>query len=81
MNGTYAVTMDDRGRLVIPAALRESAGLGTGTPLILVESSTGLVVMTRPQARDHLRRQLGGADLVADLLTERRRAASAEDAA
>ncbi|WP_413230881.1 AbrB/MazE/SpoVT family DNA-binding domain-containing protein [Occultella kanbiaonis] len=81
MGGTYAVTMGDRGRLVVPAELRERAGLSIGTPLILVESETGLVVMTRDQARAHVRRQLEGSDLVSDLLDERRRAAIAEDAA
>ncbi|WP_408636768.1 AbrB/MazE/SpoVT family DNA-binding domain-containing protein [Occultella aeris] len=73
--------MGDRGRLVVPVELRERAGLRVGTPLILVESEAGLVVMTREQARAHLRRQLEGADLVGDLLDDRRRAATAEDVA
>lgn len=72
--------MGDRGRLVVPAEVRLSAGLDAGTPLILVDSPTGLVVMTRAQAREHLRRQLDGADLVASLLADRRAAATAEDA-
>lgn len=81
MSGTYATSMGDRGRLVIPAELRERAGLTTGTPLILLDSRSGVVVMTRAQAREHLRRQLQDADLVRDLLAERRRAAEAEDGA
>lgn len=81
MSGTYAVTMGDRGRLVVPADLRARAGLGTGVPLILLETAGGLVVMTRAQARDHLRSQLAGADLVATLLAERRAEAEREDAA
>lgn len=79
MSGTYSVTMGDRGRLVVPAELRERAGLTAGTPLILVESEAGVIVMTRAQARQHLRHQLAGGDLVGDLLAERRRAAAAED--
>lgn len=73
--------MGDRGRLVIPADLRERTHLSSGTPLIIVEGSGGLLVMTRDQARAHLRRQLAGKDLVADLLAERRQAAAQEDSA
>jgi bifunctional DNA-binding transcriptional regulator/antitoxin component of YhaV-PrlF toxin-antitoxin module len=73
--------MGDRGRLVIPLELRTSAGLTEGTPLVLVAAEGGIVVMTRDQARAHLRRQLAGIDLVADLLADRRRTANAEDAA
>jgi bifunctional DNA-binding transcriptional regulator/antitoxin component of YhaV-PrlF toxin-antitoxin module len=71
--------MGDRGRLVVPAELREHAELAEGTPLILVETPAGVLVMTRAQARDHVRRQLDGADLVTALLDDRRRAAAAED--
>lgn len=65
MDGTYAVTMGDRGRLVVPAELRERAGLSAGTPLILVEGTSGLAAL----------------ELVGELLAERRRAAAAEDTA
>jgi|GEM_PF-1426911 len=37
--------------------------------------------MTREQARDLLRRQLTGADVVNELLADRRAVAAAEDAA
>ncbi len=73
--------MGDRGRLVIPAQVREHAGLSAGVPLILLETTSGLVVMTREQARALARSQLAGTDLVAALLTERREAATHEDAA
>jgi len=39
------------------------------------------VVMTREQVRAQVRSQLAGTDLVAQLLTERREAATREDAA
>lgn len=81
MSGTYAITMGDSGRLVIPAELRARTGLDAGAPLVLVETGSGLVVMTRDQARDHLRTQLAGTNLVDALLTERRAAAQREDAA
>lgn len=47
--------------------------------LILVETDTGVVLMTREQARAALQEQLRGRDLIADLLDGRRRAARRED--
>jgi len=71
--------MGDRGRLVVPAELREHAGLSAGDPLILLETSAGVVMMTRDQALAQVREQLTGASLVSELVRERREAASAED--
>lgn len=81
MSGTYTVTMGDRGRLVVPAEVRAHTGLAEGVPLLLLETPGGLVLMTREQARDLLRSQLAGTDVVAQLLADRRSAAAAEDAA
>lgn len=80
MNGTHSVTMGDRGRLVVPADIRERAGLVEGTPLILLETPDGLVLLTRAQLRARVREELAGLDLVASLLADRRHAAAAEDA-
>lgn len=49
--------------------------------LVLLETPTGLVLLTRPQLRQRVRDDLQGADLVADLLAERRANAAAEDTA
>jgi AbrB family looped-hinge helix DNA binding protein len=81
MSGTYQVTMGDRGRLVIPAGLRERAGLSEGTPLVLLETPQGLVLLTRSQLQELVRADLAGLDLVGELLAERRAEAAAEDAA
>jgi AbrB family looped-hinge helix DNA binding protein len=81
MSGTYQVTMGDRGRLVIPAGLRERAGLVEGTPLVLLETPQGLVLLTRSQLQEMVRADLAGLDLVGELLTGRRAEAAAEDAA
>ena len=80
MSGTYQVVMGDRGRLVIPADLRERAGLTEGTALILLETPTGLVLLTRPQLQELVRADLAGLDLVNELLSERRADTAAEDA-
>jgi AbrB family looped-hinge helix DNA binding protein len=73
--------MGDRGRIVVPADVRGRAGLREGTPLILLETPDGLVLLTRGQLRARVRRELDGLDLVTELLQERRRAAEREDVA
>ena len=81
MSGTHHVVVGDRGRLVVPAEVRERVGLTVGTPLIMLETPHGLVLLTREQLRDRVRHELAGLDLVAELLAERRSAAHADDAA
>lgn len=79
MGGTYATSMGDRGRLVIPAGLRERAGLVEGRPVVLFDTPKGIVLLTREQLKELVRADLSGLDLVADLLSERQRDAAAED--
>ena len=81
MSGTYAVVMGDRGRLVVPAELRERLNLKPGTPLVLLETPQGVVLATREQVKTLVRAGLQGLDLVSELLEDRRRQALAEDAA
>lgn len=81
MSGTYKVMMGDRGRLVIPSEVRERAGLTEGSPLILLETTDGLVLLTRSQLQRLVRADLAGLDLVGDLLAERRAETAADDAA
>ena len=73
--------MGDRGRLVIPAELRERSGLAEGVPLILLETPGGLVLLTRAQLQELVRADLAGLNLVDELLAERRAESAAEDAA
>jgi hypothetical protein len=61
--------------------VRRRAGLDEGTPLILLETAGGLVLLTRDQVRARVRDELAGTDLVAQLLAERRRDAAVEDLA
>ena len=81
MNGTHAIVMGDRGRLVVPVDVRVRAQLESGTPLILVETEQGIILLTREQARTRIAASLQGADLVTALLAERRADAAAEDLA
>ena len=81
MSGTYATTMGDRGRLVIPADLRERHHLATGTPLVLIETDRGLIVISRDQLKDVVQSDLDGEGMLEELLADRRRQAAADDTA
>ncbi|MGL5911468.1 MAG: AbrB/MazE/SpoVT family DNA-binding domain-containing protein [Phycicoccus sp.] len=71
--------MGDRGRLVLPAQVRERLRLGPGATLLLLESPRGLVLASREQVAEMVRDQLSGHDLVGELLAERRSAAAQGD--
>jgi AbrB family looped-hinge helix DNA binding protein len=75
------VVVGDRGRIVVPAEVRERAGLSEGTRLVLIETPNGLILLTREQLKARVRAELAGLDLVNELLAERRAQADAEDAA
>jgi len=80
MSGTsFLVKMDERGRLVVPSALRKHLHLETGTPLVMIETERGVVLVTREQLKGLVRAQLQGLDLVDELLEDRRRQAAADD--
>lgn len=80
MDTTHTSTLGDRGRLVVPAALREHQRWEQGTPLVFVETPRGVVVATREQLTSIIRDQLAGTSLAEELLTERRAGAMGEDA-
>lgn len=72
------MTMGDRGRLVVPAELRDRFDLHPGASLLMVETPEGIVLATRDQAKRWIRHQLGGgASLVDELIADRRLAAAA----
>jgi len=70
----------DRGRIVVPAAIRARGELAEGTPLVLLDTPGGIVLMTRAQLRSRVRDELAGLDLVDELLRTRRDDARTEDA-
>jgi len=65
------------GRLVVLAELRQRAGLYEGRQVVLVETPTGLLLLTREQLRELVRVGLTGTNLVDQLLADRRVAATA----
>lgn len=81
MYGTHQVVVGDRGRLVVPAEVRERTGLSEGTTLVMLETPGGLVLLTREQLRSRVQADLAGLDLVGELLADRRAEAAEEDAA
>lgn len=81
MSGTYTISMGDRGRLVVPAELRERGGFEHGDLLVLIDTPGGIVMVGRDRLRELVRSDLAGHDLVAGLLRERRHAAATEDVA
>lgn len=65
--------------MALPADVRTRHGIEMGTRLVLVEAEGGLVLLTRQQLRDRVRRELSGMHLVGVLLDERRAAGESED--
>ena len=49
MSTTAVLTMGDRGRVVIPQAIREAQGFHPGDRLIAVEAEYGVTLMTLEQ--------------------------------
>jgi AbrB family looped-hinge helix DNA binding protein len=80
MSGTYTVVVGNRGRLVVPSEVRDRFGIVEGTPLTMLDTPSGLVLMTREQLKAAVKADLDGLHLVDELLAERRAAAAAEDA-
>ena len=74
------MVMGDRGRLVVPAELRERLHLEAGSTLILLETPGGIILATREQLMKLVREDLQGLDLVGELIAERRRQAALDDA-
>jgi AbrB family looped-hinge helix DNA binding protein len=74
------MTMGDRGRVVIPAELRQREGWTQGTTLLLIDTEEGVTLMTHDQLLARVRRSLAGApSLVDELIAERRQAAAEEE--
>jgi AbrB family looped-hinge helix DNA binding protein len=81
MSGTLAMTVGNKGRVVLPADLRQRRNWSEGTVLLAVETETGVVLTTRDELEKLVRAQLAGGDPVAELLEERRADSLREDRA
>jgi bifunctional DNA-binding transcriptional regulator/antitoxin component of YhaV-PrlF toxin-antitoxin module len=68
----HAIALGDRGRFVMPVAVRERHGWAAGQALVALDTDAGVLVMSADEALTWLRSRLEGRDLVAELLAERR---------
>lgn len=80
MSGTTSVTVGDKGRIVVPAEVRGRRNWTAGTALVLIETEDGLLLTERETALQQIRALVGGAPLVDELIADRRREATVEDA-
>jgi bifunctional DNA-binding transcriptional regulator/antitoxin component of YhaV-PrlF toxin-antitoxin module len=80
MGGIYHVAMGDGGGMVVPTELRIRAGLAEDTAIVLVETTGGLVLLTRDQLKSRVRADLSDLDLVGQLMDDRRRQTAADGA-
>lgn len=78
MSGTTSMRVGDKGRVVLPADLRQRRNWTEGTTLVAVETERGVVLTRRDELEALVRSQLAGNDVVAELIEERRLAATAE---
>jgi AbrB family looped-hinge helix DNA binding protein len=81
MSGNTSVAVGDRGRLVLPQAIRSRLGIDSGDVLVVVEADDGIVLMPRQALLRRVRAGFGGAPLVDELLADRREASLDEDRA
>lgn len=79
MSGTSSMRVGDRGRIVLPADLRQRRNWPEGTTLVAVETDRGVILTRRDELESLVRDQLAGRDVVAELVEERRAAAARED--
>ncbi|MCY7290365.1 MAG: hypothetical protein LH624_19505 [Cryobacterium sp.] len=79
MSGTESMRVGDRGRVVLPAGIRERRNWSEGTTLIAIETDRGVILTARDELERIVREQLAGTDVVAALLAERRAASLRED--
>ncbi|MDO5068093.1 MAG: AbrB/MazE/SpoVT family DNA-binding domain-containing protein [Propionibacteriaceae bacterium] len=78
MSTTYDLRVGDRGRVVLPAALRQELELQQGDVLSVTLSDGQLIASTPRAALARIRAQLKGSGVVDELLADRRREVEAE---
>jgi AbrB family looped-hinge helix DNA binding protein len=80
MGDTHHMTVGNKGRVVLPSELRQNRGWSEGTVVIAIETDEGVVLHSREELEEIVRRQLAGSNLVEELIAERRAASLIEDA-
>ncbi|MDR1432362.1 MAG: AbrB/MazE/SpoVT family DNA-binding domain-containing protein [Propionibacteriaceae bacterium] len=76
---THAVTMAEKGRVVVPARIRERHGWGQGSALVFVETDAGVLISSASDALAKFRASVAGTSSpVVELIAERRAEADSE---
>ncbi|NMH98733.1 AbrB/MazE/SpoVT family DNA-binding domain-containing protein [Pseudonocardia sp. K10HN5] len=80
------MTVNEQGRVTIPAQIRRAAGIEAGVPLVVYVEDGRVVLETREQLAERLRRDVAAAwtgegSVVDELLADRRAEAAREDQA
>jgi AbrB family looped-hinge helix DNA binding protein len=84
-NGLSAdLVVNQQGRVTIPAQIRREAGIEAGTPLVVYVEDGRVVIETREQLGQRIRREIaqswtGEGSVVDELIADRRAEAARED--
>lgn len=71
------ITVNEQGRVTIPVQVRRAAGIAAGVPLVVYVEDGRVVIETRDQLADRIRRDVaaawtGDGSVVDELITDRR---------
>lgn len=80
MSDTLAVQVGNKGRVVVPASIRARHGWSEGSTLVALDTELGVLLADQGAVERLVRSRLAGHDLLADLLSDRRRDAALENA-
>ena len=78
------ITVNEQGRVTIPVQVRRAAGIEAGMPLMVYVEDGRVVIETRDQLADRIRRDVaatwtGTGSVVDELITDRRAEAAREE--
>lgn len=80
MSDTIAVQVGDKGRIVVPAAIRARHSWVEGSTLVALDTQVGVLLADRSAIERLVRARLVGHDPLAELLSDRRREAARDSA-
>lgn len=79
MSDTTAVQVGNKGRIVVPASIRARHRWVEGSTLVALDTDLGVLLADHDTVEQLVRARLAGHDLLADLLSDRRREAAREN--
>ncbi len=79
MSDTLSVQVGNKGRVVVPAAMRARHQWVEGSELVALDTELGVLLADRSAVERLVRERLAGHDLLGELLDDRRRDAALDD--